>query len=114
MIKLISTHRVKIQIPRAPALIALFCGVQSLHLQQKVQVTHTLKSLDPALINGVLVWPECSSPPRLGADFKASIGRSLGIRSETSYLHHGESGNEPAASQLAHERVEKVIKSVQS
>lgn len=68
------------QIPRVPALVALFCWVQNLHFQQTSQVTYTLQSLDHALINDVLVWPEGRSPPKQGVDFKASVGRPLGIR----------------------------------
>lgn len=102
------------QIPRAPALIAPFCWVRSMHFQHITQVTHTLKSLDHTLINDALVWPECTSPPKQGVDFEAGIGRPLGIRSETSCLQHRENGDEPEVSQLVHERVKKVIKSIQS
>lgn len=98
------------QIPRALALIAPFCWVQSMNFQQTAQVTHTLKSLDHALINDALVWPECTSPPKQGVDFEASIGRPLGIRSVTSCLQHRENGDKPEVSQPVHERVKKVIK----
>lgn len=40
-------------------------------------------------------------------DFKASVGRPLGSRSQTSCLQHRVNGYEPKASWPAHERVRK-------
>lgn len=54
------------------------------------------------------------SHPGKALDFKASVGRPLGNRSETLCLQQKENGYELKASWLAHEIIEKVIKSAQS
>lgn len=71
-------------------------------------------SLNYTLRNDALVHQSVDSHLDKALDFKASVGRPLGSRSETFCLQQRENGHELKASWLAHERIEKVIKSAQS